>query len=370
MTRSLYSVLAGESAAHRHISDEAFLRGLLTVEAALSTAAARAGAISEDDAATACETIRNFTLDTEEISRQSAEGANPTIPVVKALKAINPRGIHPGATSQDIIDTSLMLCLRDASAEISADLQRLAAILAKLSREHRDTPMMAHTLGQQAVPTTFGCITAGWLQAVLRSIRAIDALEFEVSYGGAAGTMTATHPHGFSIQEALATELGLHNSGLIWHSDRIPVTTIAAALATAAGAVRKIAGDIIFLSASEILELREAQPGGSSAMPHKANPAAAIACDGYARRVPGLLSTLFDALDCRLQRGTGSWHAEWQTIRELTAATASAVGRCTRSLDGIVVDTERMHNHLTGTDIGHAAEIADRILDIYEGKHS
>lgn len=368
MTRSLYSDLAGESAAHRHLSDEAFLTGLLTVESALSVAAARAGALSDAEAATAVETIRNYHPDLEEISRQSAEGANPTIPVVKALKAIDPTGIHPGATSQDIIDTSLMLCLRDATGEIIAELGELADLLAELTRTHRDTLMMAHTLGQQAVPTTVGCITAGWLQAVLRSRAALQELRFEVSYGGAAGTMTATHPHGFAIQDALAAELGLHNSGLVWHSDRIPVTTIAAALATAAGAVRKIAGDVIFLSASEISELREAQPGGSSAMPHKANPAAAIACDGYARRVPGLLATLFDALDCRLQRGTGSWHAEWQTIRELAAATASAVGRCRRSIDGIVVDTDRMEQHLTGTDVGHAPEIADRVLELYEGK--
>lgn len=365
MTRSLYSDLAGASAAHQYLSDEAFLRGLLTVEAALSVAAARAGAISAEDAATASATIAAYQLDPEDIARKSAEGANPTIPLVAALKASNPTGIHPGATSQDIIDTSLMLCLRDASREIEADLGRLAQTLADLTRRHRDTPMMAHTLGQQAVPTTFGCITAGWLQAIMRVQQGLRDLKFEVSYGGAAGTMTATHPHGFAIQEALADELGLHDSGLIWHSDRIPLTTIAAAWATAAGAVRKIAGDIIFLSASEIMELREAQPGGSSAMPHKANPAAAIACDGYARRAPGLLATLFDALDCRLQRGTGSWHAEWQSIRELGAATASAVGRALRSLDGIVVDTERMRGHLSGTDVGHAPDIADHVLNIY-----
>ena len=144
---------------------------------------------------------------------------------------------------------------------------------------------------------------------------------------------------------------------------RLPLVSVGLAAAQVAGAVRKIAGDIVASSATEIAELAEATPGGSSSMPHKANPAAAVACDGYARRTPGLAATLLDTLDCRWQRGTGSWHAEWQTIRDLLAATASAVARLHASLDGIRVHTDTMAQRTADRATGHAAEITDLILE-------
>ncbi|AGG67453.1 3-carboxy-cis,cis-muconate cycloisomerase [Corynebacterium callunae] len=357
MTRSLYSDLAGSGKTLDMLSDEAFLGNLLVVEAALSRVAA-----PESPAA---ETIKSYVLDVADLSLRAAEGGNPLIPLVADLKAINPEGIHPGATSQDIIDSAIMLCLRDATMEIIANLGELAQDLAQLTSDHAETPIMGRTLGQIATATTFGAITAGWLMAVLNAKRKLKLLEFPVSYGGASGNMAAVYPHGWDIQSKLAHELNLSDPGWVWHSDRTPITEIAAALATAAGVVRKIAGDIVFYSQSEVGELREQSPGGSSAMPHKANPAAAIACDGYARRAPGLVATLFDALDCRLQRGTGSWHAEWATARELAAVTHAAVSRASKSINGIIVNVEVMASRVSG-ETGHAAELAARALVIYE----
>lgn len=360
MSRSLYTDLAGSGHHISSLSDEIFLSNILEVEAALSRVAA-----SPADAATAEATIRGYHLDPEEIALRSAEGGNPVIPIVADLKAVNPTGIHPGATSQDIIDTALMLCLRDATTQISATLDTYIGLLTDLTRTHREHPVMGRTLGQIATPTTFGAVTGGWLVAALNARRGLRRLHFPVSFGGATGTMAASFPHGWEIQSGLATELGLHDPGWVWHSDRTPVTEIAAALATTAGVVRKTAGDIIFYSQNEVGELQERNPGGSSAMPHKANPAAAIACDGFARRAPGLLATLFDALDCRLQRGTGSWHAEWVTVRELAALTDAAVARAARSLDGITVNTDAMAARVRGSH-GHAVEIADRALALTE----
>lgn len=360
MSRSLYADLAGSGEQLECLSDERLLATLLRVEVALSRAAG-----TPAEAAAAAATIAGYRLDPVDIARRSAAGGNPVIPIVSDLKAIDPTGIHPGATSQDIIDTALMVCLRDAVGQIRDTLDTYIRLLTGLTRTHRESPVMGRTLGQIATPTTFGAVTGGWLVAALSARRELRRMVFPVSFGGAAGTMAASHPHGWEIQSRLAAELGLHDPGWVWHSDRTPVTGIAAALATTAGVVRKTAGDIIFYSQNEVGELRERNPGGSSAMPHKANPAAAIACDGYARRAPGLLATLFDALDCRLQRGTGSWHAEWLTLRELAALTDAALARAVRSLDGIEVDTAAMAARVDGPT-GHAVEIADRALALTE----
>ncbi|WP_460490512.1 lyase family protein, partial [Corynebacterium nasicanis] len=191
-----------------------------------------------------------------------------------------------------------------------------------------------------------------------------DTLEaLPVQYAGATGNLADTHPFGIEIHDRLAADLGLASRPLVWHTNRLPLVSVGLAAAQVAGAARKIAGDIIASSATEIAELAEATPGGSSSMPHKANPASAVACDGYARRTPGLAATLLDTLDCRWQRGTGSWHAEWQTIREMFATTASAVNRLHASLDGLRVHTETMAQRLTGDNTGHAAEITDLILE-------
>lgn len=370
LSRSVYADLAGGNTdAHVHLSDGAFLRQILRFERELATAAGRAGVLDDAQVATAHVTIDGFQPDTAAISAAAAAGANPTIPIVKALKAIDPAGIHPGATSQDAIDTALVLCLKQAGQPLLGQLTRVQKLLAELVLAHRDTRMIGRTLGQQATPTTFGAVAAGWLEGV-----AAGAVELEVAlaglpvqYGGATGTLAATHPRGLEIHRHLANQLELRDTPIVWHTNRFPLIRVATALAATAGAVRKIAGDVIWLSATEIGEVREPSPGGSSAMPHKANPAAAVACDGYARRTPALAATMLDAMDSRHQRGVGSWHAEWPTIRELAAATASAVSRIHASLDGITIEREAMARNLksaaTGDQsTGHTGELVDEVL--------
>ncbi|AIT61668.1 lyase family protein [Corynebacterium doosanense] len=361
-SRNTYSDLAaGSPSALGPLSDEFFLRSIVRFEDALARAAAETGAI---DAAHTGELSRLFGdygdnhLDVEEISRASAAGANPAIPIVKQLKArakesgIDARGIHLGATSQDAVDTALVLCLRTYGAELREDAGELTAVLVNLARQHRDTPMIARTLGQQATPTTFGLIAAGWANAINAAAErlAAEILGLPVQYAGASGTMAAAGSRGLQLHDALAAELGLRSNPVVWHTDRAPLVRLAAALAKLAGQCRKVAEDVIFLSATEVGELQEASPGGSSAMPHKANPAAAVAAAGYARRAPGYAATMFASMDVQLQRGIGSWHAEWQTIRDLAAVTASAVARLHASLDGIKVNTGAMRTNLAATN--------------------
>lgn len=370
LSRSDYTDLAGgDTRVHGDLSDEAFLRQILRFEYELATAAGAVGVLDDAQVNTAHATIDNFELDIAEIAAASAAGANPAIPIVKALKASDASGIHPGATSQDAIDTALALCLRAAGKKLLAQLDQVEELLAQLCQDHRDTPMIGRTLGQQATPTTFGAVAAGWLEGLHAAGGDLSAAlaALPVQYGGATGTLAATHPHGLRIHAALAAQLELAATPLVWHTNRRPLVRLGTALAELAGATRKIAGDIIWLSATEIGELREASPGGSSAMPHKANPAAAVACDGYARRTPALAATMLDAMDSRHQRGIGSWHAEWPTIRELAAATASAVARIHASLDGITVDEDTMARNLnsaatSGQAAGHAGDLVDAVL--------
>ena len=169
MTRSLYSDLAGSGEHLSSLSDETFLKNLLVVEAALAVAAA------PEHAAMAKATIDSYQLDVEELSRRAAEGGNPLIPLVTDLKAINPAGIHIGATSQDIIDSALMLCMKEGVGEVVDKLKKLARDLAELTAEHKATPIMGRTLGQIATPTTFGALTGGWLVAVDNAARALGA---------------------------------------------------------------------------------------------------------------------------------------------------------------------------------------------------
>ncbi|WP_295625446.1 lyase family protein [uncultured Corynebacterium sp.] len=406
LSRNTYSDLAsGDAAPMRHLSDEAFLAAILEFEAALTRAAAAIDAdtdadadaetdaddVDGADARAVADLIDSFDIDVPAISRASAGGGNPAIPLVKALKErVRGEGlpvglVHRGATSQDAIDTALVLCLRRAGSDIIDLAGNVGDLLADLTRTHRTTPIVGRTLGQQATPTTFGAIAGGWLHGIDAAVAELDraVAGLPVQYAGAAGNLAAVHPRGPEIHAALADRLGLAVGPLSWHTDRTPMVRVATALAMLAGAARKIAGDVVFHSATEVGELREATPGGSSAMPHKANPAAAIACDGYARRAPGLAATMLDSMDSRLQRATGAWHAEWQTIRDLAAVTASALDRIRASLDGITVDADAMDRNLrlTGGDIlayaddadgdpaahlGHAPDIADAAVTAHD----
>lgn len=376
-SRSTYSDIAGgDTAVHSFIGDEQFLLAIVEFEKALATAAHTSGFITDNEHVAALKAIDSYELDVAEISTLSAGGANPAIPIAKQLKAlageVGIKGIHTGATSQDAIDTALVLVLKRGIAELLDGCTHIMRMLAGLSELHADTPIVGRTLGQAAQSMTFGLIAANWLEVLDNACQEVERAStlLPVQYGGATGTLSATHPHGLDIHDQLAQMLGLESHPRVWHTNRVPFARVASALSIVAGAIRKIAGDIVFMSASEVGELREATPGGSSSMPHKANPAAAIAADGYARRAPGLANTMLESMDSRLQRGVGSWHAEWATLRELVAVTASAQSRLYASLIGIGVNKEAMENNLidTGT-IGHTHDLIKDIIDHAEFIH-
>jgi len=218
--------------------------------------------------------------------------------------------------------------------------------------------MAARTLLRQAAPTTFGAVAAGWGAGLDRAVARLAAVEFAAQLGGAAGTLAALHPHGPTVRQAFARELDLTDPEGVWHTERTRVAELAGALAGAAGAAGKVATDVVLLAQTEVGEVREAAPGGSSSLPHKQNPVAAITTRAAAAQAPGLAATLYSAMSGEQQRAAGAWHAEWPALMALLRWTGGAAARLRQCLSGLYVDAAAMHENLSRTS---GLLLADRI---------
>ncbi len=350
------------------VCDAAWLQAMLDTEAALARALERAGLASggAGAAVTAAATADRF--DPDDLGRQAALTGNPVPALVRALTAMLPESaaaaLHQGATSQDIIDTAMMLLARTALDAVLTSLSAAAGAAAGLAAAHRDTVMAGRTLLQQAVPVTFGLVAAGWLTGLDEARQALARVRRDrlaIQFGGAAGTLASLGETGPGVAALLAEELGLAAPALPWHTNRVRIIELAAALAAASAAVGKIARDVTLLAQTEVGEVREggdgqngaphgaqpgAQRGGSSAMPHKRNPVAAVAALGCTRQVPGLLATLTASAEQEHQRAAGAWHAEWQPLAALLRLTAAAASWCAELLAGLEVDTTAMRANL------------------------
>ena len=333
------------------VSDEAWFRALLQVEAALARSAARLGLVATtaaDAVSRACENPGRLDLAT--VVAKAADAGNPVPPLVRVLQdAVGERdaaAVHVGATSQDILDTALMLLARDAVSAIDADLVVVTEAAARLAQTHRDDLIMARTLMQQALPTTFGVKAAGWLAGLdgarLRLAEVVASLP--VQYGGAAGTLAASSGAGIAVRTALAEELGLVDTAVPWHTVRLPVADLAGALGATAGVLATVALDVVLMAQTEVGEVSEGgdSRGGSSAMLHKRNPVAAISARACARRAPGLVATLLAAMEQEHERAAGAWHSEWPTLTDLLTTVGSAAAWLAESLSGLRPDVARM----------------------------
>jgi 3-carboxy-cis,cis-muconate cycloisomerase len=352
--------------------DAAWLRAMLDTEAALARALEWAGLAEAGAGAAVTAAARADRFDPAELGRQAALTGNPVPALVRALtQAVPPSAaaaVHHGATSQDIIDTAMMLLARAAADTAGAGLADAAAAAAGLAAGHRATPMIGRTLLQQAVPVTFGLVAAGWLTGLDEARTRLSTVRHDrlaVQFGGAAGTLAALGQDGPRVAALLAEELGLADPGLPWPTNRLRIVELAAALAGTSAATGKIARDVTLLAQTEVGELREgaagaehqgtagaeragtaAGRGGSSTMPHKRNPVAAIAILGCTRQVPGLLATLTAAAEQEHQRAAGAWHAEWQPLSHLFDLTISATAWCADLLTGLEVDARAMRANL------------------------
>lgn len=351
---------------------------MLRFEAALARAAARAGIVPEAAAAAVADACRVELYDVHDLYAQAATAGTVAIPLVRMLtqRVAEPaRGwVHWGATSQDVIDTALVLQMREGLALLRDDLRGLCAEAASLTERHRRTLMVGRTLLQQALPITFGLKAARWLALAARRLEAVDALRTDaltLQFGGAAGTLASLGDRGLEVASHLAAELELPLPDLPWHAERDRTATIAAALGTTAGAMQKIAGDIVLLAQTEVGEVAEsamAGKGGSSAMPNKRNPVDATASIAAARLALALASALMHGMAQEHERGIGGWQAEWAAIPELFGYTAGAVARSRRALDGLEVDVERMRANLDARGGAAMAESLATALAVRMGR--
>ncbi len=352
--------------------DAAWLRAMLDAEAGLARALERAGLAPAGAGEAVTAAARAGDFNPNELGGLAALTGNPVPGLARALARQVPQtavsAVHRGATSQDIVDTAAMLLAKRAIGVIAADLARAADAAAGLAAAHRDSIMIGRTLLQQAVPVTFGLVAAGWLTSLDEARAGLDAVgpRLAVQFGGAAGTLASLGGAGQRVAGLLAGELGLAVPVLPWHTDRLRIIDLGAALARVAAVLGKIARDVTLLAQSEVGEVSEgggtdqrgadqqapaASPrrGGSSAMPHKHNPVASIAILGCTRQVPGLLATLAAASEQELQRAAGAWHAEWEPLTALFRLTGSASSWAADLLPGLVVDTSRMAANLAAT---------------------
>lgn len=376
MTSELFDGIFGTTSVVAATDDAAIVDALCTAETALARACADIGLIPLAVAleiGVVCDAVRR--LDSAELARRAVPDGNPVIPLVREIRhrvevragADAARAVHLGATSQDIVDTALMLVSKQALGVIAASIGDAADTCARLAREHRDTAMSGRTLLQAAVPTTFGAVAAGWGAALDRCAQRLSELRetLPAQLGGAAGTLAALHPNGFAVQQAFAHEIDLAFAGAVWHADRTIIADLAGALGAAAAAVDKVATDLVLLAQSDIGEVAERAPGGSSAMPHKHNPVAAVTARAAAAQAPGLVATLL-AQSPELQRGAGPWHAEWPALISLLRYSGGAAARLRVALD-LTLDTHAMARNLAKltdtTEVGHAGELVDRYLD-------
>jgi 3-carboxy-cis,cis-muconate cycloisomerase len=259
--------------------------------------------------------------------------------------------VHRGLTSQDVLDTALVLLARDALTRIGDDLAATAHALAGLAERHRATVMAGRTLTQHAVPVTFGLKAARWLDGVLDAGGRVDEVlaALPVQCGGAAGTLSLAGEltdQPLVAAEAFADELGLRWPGIPWHTNRTPVTRDGEARVTASDANGVVAADVATMSRPEIGELREpvsAGRGGSSTMPHKRNPVLSVLIRSVALQAPMLGAQLHLAAGQAVdERPDGAWHAEWPALVRLLEAAVTAASQAAELTAGLDVDVARM----------------------------
>ncbi|MET9137834.1 3-carboxy-cis,cis-muconate cycloisomerase [Streptomyces parvulus] len=336
--------------------DRAYLRALLDAEAALTRAQAALGLAPAEAADAVSVAADPGSFDMHALAERARAGGNPVIPLVADLtEAVGTEYgpyVHRGATSQDILDTAAMLVAARTLDVLLPDLTRTERALAALAAEHRDTPMPGRTLTQHAVPTTFGLKAAGWRALVLDTRDRVTAVRdaLPVQLGGAAGTLAAFGAYGApdptALPAAYARELGLRAPLLPWHTLRTPVADLAGALAFAAGALGKIAADVLALSRTENGEVFEGGGGGSSAMPHKANPVRSTLIAAAARRAPQLAAVLYGSMTAEDERPAGAWHAEWEPLRDLLRLAGGAARDAAELAEGLRVRPGVMRGHL------------------------
>jgi 3-carboxy-cis,cis-muconate cycloisomerase len=351
------------SAAMRVVCDDvACLQRMLDFEAALARAEAATAVIPANAAGPIAQACKASSFDIAALAEAATRSGNVAIPLVKVLTDKVAEAdtdaahyVHWGATSQDVIDTAAILGLRSAIDALLPDLDRAITGFTTLARRHRDTPVVARTWLQHALPMPLGLKLAEYAAALHRSRKRLQRLRREglaLQFGGAAGTLAALGDKGWLVAERLAQELSLMLPDAPWHSHRDRIAEAASVLAIVAGSCGKIARDVQLMMQTDVAEAFEPSGegrGGSSTMPHKRNPVAAATALAAATMAPGLAATIFAAQVGDHERSAGPWQAEWPTLPTLLLVTSGALAAIVDIAEGLEIDAARMRANLDAT---------------------
>jgi 3-carboxy-cis,cis-muconate cycloisomerase len=335
--------------------DDRRVRDLIDVEVALARAEASVGVIPASAAEAIAAAAATLHIDVAALRQSVASSAVPTIDLVRQLRlAVGPEMagfVHRGATSQDIVDTAAVLGLRRATTLIEERLREVVAELIGLADRHRSTIMAGRTHGQQASPITFGLKAANWLAPLTRHWQRLSELKprlFVVQFGGAAGTLAALGSRGPAVLSALARELDL-GPAVPWHTQRDAIVEYGNWLALVAGSFGKIGQDVILLAQTEVAEVLESSDGsrgGSSTMPHKANPIGSEMMVVAARATGALLSALHASAIQEHERSSHGWPLEWLVLPQMVALTYGSARRAALVARDLQVDAPRMRENI------------------------
>jgi len=347
---AIYRGLFGDTELARLFSDTAEIRAMLLVEGALAKVQGGLGMIPETAGSFLHRAMQEIQIDPAGLSRTTAINGVPVPGLVaaaqKALEAPDhARYLHWGATSQDICDTALALRLKPALKIVDDRLAATVTALARLADDHAETPMLARTYGQGAVPTGFGAVVAGWGAPILRHRETLAALRprvLSVSLSGAAGTLSAMGEQGPAVRAGLAAELGLTDPGQSWHAQRDRMGELAGWCAVLAGSLGKMGEDLLILTRSGVEEVRLGTGGGSSTMPQKQNPVAPSALVALCRHAVGLAALVQNAAMVRDQRDGAAWFSEWLALPGLLQATGRAAALVQDMAETLAPLPERM----------------------------
>ncbi|HET8614430.1 MAG TPA: lyase family protein [Actinomycetales bacterium] len=361
--------------------EQAWLSAMLEVERALASAAAQVGVVRPENAQAVVDACDEGALDADAIRAAVVSDATPVVELVRQLRARVPEdaqeAVHVAATSQDVVDTAMVLVCRRAIDGVVADAAVVTDLLARLAQRHRDDVQTGRTLLQDGAVTTFGALAASRLVAVddaLDTLQAVVRDRLCLQLGGAVGTLAPVKDVAAEYLTAVAHRLGLPEPVTPWHTSRGRVAQLVSACAVLTGELAAVAHDVVLLSQSSVAEVTVAHPGGSSAMPHKRNPASAVLVLACARRTPGLVATVLSGMPQELQRSAGSWQAEWAVVSEVLRLVAAAAAHTRRTLDGLVVDTGRMARNAEALgsplDAGAAGLVVDRALTAHHERRA
>jgi 3-carboxy-cis,cis-muconate cycloisomerase len=350
------------------LSDEALLAAMLRFEVSLARAEARIGIVPASAVEAIAAAARPEAFDPADIARRARSSGTIAIPFVemltarvRAIDAGSATYVHWGATSQDVTDTALVLCLAHARPILEAHHERLVLALRRLSDAHAGTVMLGRTLLQPAPPVTFGLKAAGWYGACVRGWARLTSACDEalvLQFGGASGTLAALGDRGLDVTRELARELELPAPDAPWHAHRDRLAAFAAACGVYTGTLGKIARDVSLLMQSEVGEAAE-PGGGSSTMPQKRNPAGCAIAIAAATRVPGLVAAFLSGMSQEHERGVGGGHAEGPTIAALVQATGAALAAMQEVAENLHVDPARMRANIAATG---GTVFAERVL--------